>query len=60
MFGEQTFAQLRTGLTPKHARKHETHPPRVNKKRHKRRRRKKKEKKRSVSVQTIVVLFVLV
>ena len=39
-------------LTPKHARKHETHPLRVKKKR--------KKKKSSFSIQTIVVLFVMV
>ena len=41
-----------TYLAPKHARKHETHPPRVKKRR--------KKKKSSVSIQMIVVLFVLV
>ena len=39
-------------VQPKHARKEETHPPRVKKK--------KKKKRSSVSIQTIVVLFVLV
>ena len=43
---------LRSNLEPKHARKHETHPPRVKKK--------KKKKESSISIQTIVVLFVLV
>ena len=42
---------LTCSLAPTHARKHETHPPRV---------KKKKKKKSSVSIQTIVVLFVLV
>ena len=42
----------RSNLAPKHARKHEAHPPRVKKK-------KKKKKKSSVSIQTIVVLFEL-
>ena len=37
-----------SSLAPKHPRKHETRPPRV-----------KKKKKSSVSIQTIVVLFVL-
>ena len=42
----------RSNLAPKHARKQETHPPRVKKKR--------KKKKSSVSIETIVVLFALV
>ena len=45
----------RSNLAPKHARKHETHPPRVKK-----RRKKKKKRESSVSIQTIVVLFALV
>ena len=42
-----------SNMAPKHARKHETHPPRVQKKR-----RKKKEES-SASIQTILVLFEL-
>ena len=38
----------RSNLAPKHTRKHETHPPRV------------KKQKSSVSIQMIVVLFMLV
>ena len=38
-----------SSLAPKHPRKHETHPPRV-----------KKKKKSSVPIRTIVILFVLV
>ena len=43
------YYDCRSNLTSKHARKHETHPPRV----------KRKEKKSSVSIQTILVLFEL-
>ena len=39
----------RSNLAPKHARKHEAHPPWVT----------KKKKRSSVPIQTIVVLFVL-
>ena len=47
--GSGTNMTVEANLAPKHARKHETHPPRV-----------KKKEKSSVSIQTIVVLFVLV
>ena len=42
MLGEQTFAQLRTGLTPKHAR--------VKKKRKKKKKKEKKKKKKAFSL----------
>ena len=48
----------RSSPAPKHARKHETHPPLVKK----RRKKKKKEKKKRegfVLIQTILVLFEL-
>ena len=47
-FGSQY--DCRSNLVPKHPQKHEMHPPRV----------KKSLKKSSISIQTIVVLFVLV
>jgi len=48
--GSGTDKTVEANLAPKHARKHETHPPRV---------KKIEEKKSSVSIQTILVLFEL-
>ena len=52
------FTCLLTQPTSKHARKHGAIPPWVSKKKE-RKKKKEEEKKSSISIQTILVLFVL-